>query len=101
MAIKRSDHLLLSCFSPAENNGEMLGANCDLMKIGLEASCYPLPIVHADHYHGMQGSYLIVRGGENTGLILVPLYNYQSDLVIITFSHHQDRLALLHQHQQY
>ena len=38
----------------------------------------------------MQGSYLIVLGGENTGLILIPLDNYQSDLVITTFIDHQD-----------
>ena len=49
--------------------------------LSLYLSCWSL---------AMQGSYLIVLGGENTGKIMIPLYNYQSDLVITTFIDHQD-----------
>ena len=48
--------------------------------LSLYLSCWSL---------AMQGSYLIVLGGENTGKIMIPLYNYQSDLVITTFIDHQ------------
>ena len=49
--------MLLFCFYTEEkyvacltNNREMLWAKYDLMKIRLEASCYPIPpICHADY----------------------------------------------------